>query len=235
MDEEVIRNNIEKIIEQSIDNIIKIIQKHPYYFVNEEDIRCELYNRLSNVNHKLFFQNSATREIFLSNALHANANVGGKYPDLLIYYAKNGRNNPIPTDNVDEVYKKDIINFFSSSPINKDNNHKRVFIEITYINHKKGISSGRKTKIKKDINKSKGWDCWKRYILFLDMSNQLYEEQRFMTEITELMMKNTDGLQSEVDFIYVGFPVKERNKKGQYLHMKNGKEYKKTQWQYENL
>ena len=86
-----------KRLEHSIFNAIKRIgeklNKYPYYFVNEEDIRTELYRKLStHFKHKIKLKSG--KDIIRSNAIHCDAIIIDKKihkPDLLIYYTNKER------------------------------------------------------------------------------------------------------------------------------------------------
>lgn len=218
MNEEEHRKEIEEVITESISEIIEKVRECPFYYVNEEDIRCELYHKVSKCTGELYFQNVKTKKIFLSNAIHANAFVGKKQPDLLIYYAKNSKKNLIFIDSVKDP-KKDKVHFFASVPQN-DEGDKRILVEIKFINHLSGISKSRKEAIIKDIEKLKKCDSQKKYFIFFDRGNTFDEEPEFKREIMELMGVDPSRQGRDIEFIYYGFPSKEGNKKEQYIHSK---------------
>lgn len=218
MDEEEHIKEIEEAINESISELIEKLREYPFYYVNEEDIRCELYHKVSKCTGELYFQNDKTKKIFLSNAIHANAFVGKKQPDLLIYYAKNSRKTPIFTNSVKDP-KKDKVHFFASVPKN-DEGYKRILVEIKFINHLSGISKDRKEAIIKDIEKLKKCDSWKNYFIFFDRGNTLNDNPEFKREIIELMGVDSSRQGRGIEFIYYGFPSKEGNKKEQYIHSK---------------
>ena len=219
MNEDEHRKEIEQIINKSISEIIEKVRESPFYYVNEEDIRCELYRKISKCAGELYFQNDKTKKIFLSNAIHSNAVLGRNKPDLLVYYAKNSKKNPILTTSVEDSKKHDIVHFFVSVPKN-DEGDKRILIEIKFINHLAGISEKRKKAIIKDIEKLKEWDSQKKYFIFFDMGNTFDEESEFKRKIMELMGVSPSNQGRNIEFIYYGFPSKGGNKKEQYIHSK---------------
>jgi len=229
MNKESYRKKIDEAIVKFIGEIKEKFREHPFFFVNEEDIRCELYHRISSFNHEIYFQNVETKKKFVSNSIHVDAFVGKIKPDLLIYFAQNSNKIPIPSGSVKDS-KKDKVHFFQRNTQNENNNHKRILVEIKFINHTSGISKKRKKAIKKDIVKLKNCDHWKGYFIFFDMGNKLDDYPNFKSDMIKLMEKGHDRQGGDIEFYYLGFPLHDGNKKGKYLHLENGNIRKMSSW-----
>ena len=136
--------------------------------------------------------------------------------DVLI---EDSKKNPILTTSVKDSKKQDKVHFFVSVPEN-DEGDKRILIEIKFINHLAGFSPDRKERIIRDIEKLKEWDSQKKYLILFDMGNTFNEESEFKRKIMELMGVAQVSQGRNIEFIYYGFPSKEKSKKECYIHSK---------------
>lgn len=239
MNEESYRKEAEESIETSVKEIAQIFQKHPYFFINEEDIRCMLYGKVAlNYPNPIYYKKKPNGEIFLSSAVHANPYFTIKgiqkneklkksdLPDLLLYYKRNNEKNPILTThrisqsktNPYDKYKRKVW-FFTTNHYAGDCINERIIVEIKL--NKKFSEINKEDDIRQDINKVKKWDFRKCYILLFDRSNTLDNKPGFKSEIVECTKKDSNKDGGNIEFIYVGYSSDE-NKEGQRLHFKNG-------------
>ena len=224
MNENELKNNLEKVVTRSINHIIKTFQKYPMYYLNEEDIRSDLYRRVSNdFIHNIFLKNEHT-DAFESNSIHADVKFeksgGGKkypYPDLLIYFCKNTKNNPILVKTDPKGEKIENAYFFSK--YNDLQNKKRVIIEIKFTDH--SLNSSKAKGVLTDLKKISKWESWKRYMLYFDRSNRLEERKEFI-EIVDFMKEMKDKLDGDIEFYYLGIPSFNSSKESQFYQYING-------------
>lgn len=162
----------------AIEETSNIFQKYPFYFVNEESIRCHLYSKiLEKYSEPICYKKDLTGKVFLSSSVHANANIRGvshyKFPDILLYYPKKTEEAPILATHKDKRRKV----WFFSNTINSDETiEKRIIIEIK-LNKDFDISDSKKEgkfqSVLNDIEKVKKWCSYKSFVLYFDRSNKL--------------------------------------------------------------
>jgi len=161
-----------QIILNAIKQLGKKLNKYPYYFVNEEDIRSELYHKLStHFKHRINLV--CGKEENKSNSIHSDSIILDKKdkkhkPDLLIYYASG----KIPIR-----LKKGRIHFFGNvnqSKLRFKNNIKRRrIIEIKVFKSEKGRGSSIYKKCLKDYKKRRNIDFIEAYIILIDRGSKI--------------------------------------------------------------
>jgi hypothetical protein len=228
------KERYQKEAEETIENVVKgiaqLYQEHPYYFINEEDIRCMLNSKVSKeYPEPIYYKKKTNGEVFLSNAVHSDVIIEGKHgsqekPDLLLYFAKDNKENPILTfhkikrsksgkESLDHYRRK--VHFFETNSQAGDIIDQRIIVEIK-INRRFNEIQGKKEKeVLGDIDKVKEWDFLKSYILFFDRSNKITGE--FISKIEERIYQKRDKRHGAIEFIYVGYS---KDKKGKYIHLK---------------
>ena len=216
-----LRNHLEKTITESINDIIKTFQDCPMYYLNEEDIRCDLYRKISNnYAHKIFLKNPCGRP-FLTDSVHADAihrlpnETSRQKPDLLAYFAINSYDDPISV--ITSSRKPENVYFLKKSE--EIHNKKKMLVEIKFTDHRK--SSDKAEEVIEDLNKIFLWESWKKYILYFDRSNKLNEKKEF-NDIINIMKKNKKENEGDIEFYYLGMPRPEYDKKGQIYQYTNG-------------
>lgn len=207
------------IILNAIKRIGAKLNKYPYFFINEEDIRSQLYHKLATHLKHIIKLKYETGEI-QSSAIHSDAVVVDTdntklIIDLIIYYAKG----KIPVS-----YKsKGKIHFFkkvsqpkSESRFNKNIKRRRL-IEIKISkSESRGVNSIY-TNIKNDFEKLKDIDSEKNYLILIDRGFKI-EKNQDVKENIRLLTENDN----RSNIIYIGCPVEKYKKRGIYIFC-NGK------------
>ena len=204
-----------EIILNAIMRMGRSLNKYPYYFVNEEDIRSELYHKLSTHFRRNIHLVCNGKEIGWSNAIHSDAVVIDERkkqhkPDLLIYYTPK----KIPVE-----LKNGRLHFFAKSTqcSQKICKHikKRRIIEIKISKHElrgKGLIFPR---IERDFDKRVKIDFERMYLIFVDRGAKIDDDIK--KKVSELTKQD-----SRCDIIYIGCPVEERKRRVIYW-FKHGK------------
>lgn len=233
--EEFLKKRLEKAMVKSIKSIIETFKEYPMFYINEEDIRCELYRKVSKAYgpYKISLKNIKNGDIFESNAIHSDAKFCIKnkikdtkpYPDLLVYFSENNASDSIPVTITDDD-KPENVYFLEKSE--EESNKKRIIVEVKFTDHKGSIHRKIKEKIVNDLKKISKWEVWKKYILFFDRSNKLdtqiikidNEKINAKQYLIDLMKKMSKDKLGDIEFYYFGMPTP--GKEEQIYHYVNG-------------
>lgn len=202
------------IIRNSIISVAEKLIKNPYYFVNEEDIRCELYHYLSQ-SYKQDIILTYNTEKMVSNSCHADGCIldkNGKkhYVDLQVYYSR--RTIPIKLNK-----EKGRLYFFGNiDQVEKNANRirRRILVEIKFSRLVKSSSAKIYRKILNDYSKRKDLDFEKCYLFYVERWSNI-------DNITISKIRGLTAKDKRYDIIYVGYP-KDRVR-CYAIYFKNGK------------
>lgn len=217
----------EQIFEDTILEMSNLFQNHPFYFINEENLRSMIFAKIVNKFPKtIYYEKSPNGEQFTSSPIHVNPcikdkNGGQYYPDLLIHYCREYKNSPISTThkmshrkNHPETKYRRKVWFYATNKQAETCIDKRVIVEIKFNKHFNKLSGRKIKKIHKDINKIKQWDFSKAYMIHFDRSNKMNSELK--EEIIKAMMTDDEGKQ--IEYFYSGYS---QQGNGQFYHLTN--------------
>ena len=231
MNEEMYQKEAEETIETGVKEIAQLFQEYPYYFINEEDIRCMLNNKVSKeYPEPVYYKKKTNGELFISSAVHSDVIIedeNGKQgkPDLLLHFTKDNKKNPALTfhkmkrrksgkESLDHYRRK--VHFFGTNSQAEEVIDQRIVVEIKMNRKFNKITASKKKELWEDINKLKTWDFWKSYILFFDRSNKINNE--FISKIGEIINNQQNSHNGNIEFIYIGYS---KDGNGKYIHLKN--------------
>ena len=229
-----LKKQLEEAMTNTIDGIIETFQGCQMFYLNEEDIRCDLYRKVSEAYgpHRISLKNVKNGDIFESNAIHSDAKFYIKneikdtkpFPDLLVYFSNNNASDSIPVTITDEDKPE---NVYFLEKTEEKSNKKRIIVEVKFTDHT-GTISRKIKKIMKDLKKISKWEAWKKYILYFDRSNRLdtqtikidNEKRNAKQYIIDYMKKMSEDKLGDIEFYYLGMPT--RGKEGQIYQYVNG-------------
>lgn len=215
----------EDTIESAVIDLSILFQKYPFYFINEETLRNMLYAKIiRKFPEKQLYIKKPNGEEFISGSIHTDPYIvrgDSKHdsPDLLIFYKRNGKGNPILTThrfsgckNSEGKYRRKVW-FYATNKQAGTTLDDRIFIEIKVNKNFKKLSYKKRKKIFKDIGKMQRWNHSKSYMLYFDRSNLLNHSS--LSKIRDFI----GSKECLIDFIYSGYS--DSDEKGRYLHLKS--------------